>query len=331
MVQIASSDGQTQSQPADAGGHFHFEEMTAGVWQVMLEMPDGWQAVTPATFPITLSGAGSNCASVRFQVESFACLAVSKLEALPGAEPAELPGIAGWGITATLDTQTVTGTTDEQGVVQFANLQPGSWKVSEEARNGWLPAEGYPDTQTIDLVSPKDPGACQQVTFVNQSQYACVDVYKMDSNDGAGLAGWEISIKPSDGGLTIADITDGTGWVRFSELVPGSYTISERPQQGWQAVTPISMTVQLEANGACGLVRFENQPETSPTQLEAAPKEESKKEAEKHGCRAKYRVRAGDTLFRIARRHETSVNRLVRLNRIANPNLIYTGQVLCIP
>ena len=41
-----------------------------------------------------------------------------------------------------------------------------------------------------------------------------------------------------------------------------------------------------------------------------------------------YIVRAGDTLSSIARRFNTSVDRLVKINNIKNPNLIYPGEVL---
>ena len=41
-----------------------------------------------------------------------------------------------------------------------------------------------------------------------------------------------------------------------------------------------------------------------------------------------YTVRSGDTLSEIAARYGTSVNALVRLNGIQNPNLIYPGEVL---
>lgn len=44
-----------------------------------------------------------------------------------------------------------------------------------------------------------------------------------------------------------------------------------------------------------------------------------------------YVVRRGDTLSKIARRYGTTVNAIVRLNRIENPNLIYIGQILQIP
>jgi LysM repeat protein len=44
-----------------------------------------------------------------------------------------------------------------------------------------------------------------------------------------------------------------------------------------------------------------------------------------------YTVRPGDTLSQIAQRHGTTVDALVRLNNIHNPNLIYPGQELRLP
>lgn len=39
-----------------------------------------------------------------------------------------------------------------------------------------------------------------------------------------------------------------------------------------------------------------------------------------------YKIRYGDTLYSIARRYNTSIANIVRLNRIKNPNLIYAGE-----
>lgn len=44
-----------------------------------------------------------------------------------------------------------------------------------------------------------------------------------------------------------------------------------------------------------------------------------------------YTVRRGDTLWGISRRYGTTVKALVELNRIANPDLIYPGQILRLP
>lgn len=49
------------------------------------------------------------------------------------------------------------------------------------------------------------------------------------------------------------------------------------------------------------------------------------------GCRALYTVVPGDTLLRIARTYGVNVFTLAARNNIFNLNLIYVGQVLCIP
>jgi putative chitinase len=44
-----------------------------------------------------------------------------------------------------------------------------------------------------------------------------------------------------------------------------------------------------------------------------------------------YIVRAGDTLYRVALRFGVPARNIIQANNIANPNRIYTGQVLVIP
>jgi LysM repeat protein len=63
-----------------------------------------------------------------------------------------------------------------------------------------------------------------------------------------------------------------------------------------------------------------------PLTLSAAPMQT----AGGSGCAQFYTVRSGDTLAKIASRYGTTVWKLVNLNGISNPNLIYVGQTLCI-
>ena len=44
-----------------------------------------------------------------------------------------------------------------------------------------------------------------------------------------------------------------------------------------------------------------------------------------------YVVQAGDTLSSIAQKFGTTVEAIVRANNLADPNLIFVGQVLTIP
>jgi len=48
-------------------------------------------------------------------------------------------------------------------------------------------------------------------------------------------------------------------------------------------------------------------------------------------CEDTYVVQAGDTLFSIAAANGTTVEELVRLNRLRRPNLIFPGDRLCLP
>lgn len=66
-----------------------------------------------------------------------------------------------------------------------------------------------------------------------------------------------------------------------------------------------------------GLNGFEKSTEEKP--VEAKPVEAKPKT---------YAVQKGDTLTAIAKKYKTSVKKLVELNNIENPNLIYAGQVL---
>ncbi|MFC2046222.1 pre-peptidase C-terminal domain-containing protein [Chloroflexota bacterium] len=47
-------------------------------------------------------------------------------------------------------------------------------------------------------------------------------------------------------------------------------------------------------------------------------------------CRTEQVVKKGDTLYSIARRHGTTTQRLAQVNGLADPSVIYVGQILCI-
>lgn len=41
-----------------------------------------------------------------------------------------------------------------------------------------------------------------------------------------------------------------------------------------------------------------------------------------------YAIRPGDTLFEIAKRYKLSVNDILNMNAVGNPNLIFPGQII---
>lgn len=61
------------------------------------------------------------------------------------------------------------------------------------------------------------------------------------------------------------------------------------------------------------------------TQIDKIEKPECKKED-----RIIYKIKWGDTLYKIAQKYNTSVTHLVQINNIKNPNLIYAGETIIV-
>lgn len=84
------------------------------------------------------------------------------------------------------------------------------------------------------------------------------------TDDGRNTRGLDL---PVPGFLIIVDgpvhregVTDGSGIARFENLPPGTYTVREVNQSGWEPVTPDTVTVEVKAKHAV-TVRFKNRQE----------------------------------------------------------------------
>ena len=311
-IKVSRVDGtqKSQTKTTNAAGYATFSGLALGEWNVEEKVKDGWRPMGPQSVVVDLTVAGQ-CEQVTFANEPLGCVDGYKINHLE-------QGLSGWNITASnLDTgEQFSAVTNNSGYFKFDELPLGSYEISEEMQTGWEPVT--PDVLTVDVTRPFK---CQHVRFKNKTDYACVDVFKKDATDGSGLPGWEITVKPAYGGSPIVGVTTGTGWVRFNGLTPGTYVISEKMQAGWYAVSPQSKQVELQATGTCKVITFKNSQKTPP-----------KKDPPKASCcRTWYRVQPCDTLSSIAFRYRTTVGRLATANGICNPNLIYVGQVLCIP
>lgn len=71
-----------------------------------------------------------------------------------------------------------------------------------------------------------------------------------------------------------------------------------------------------------------NEEDASDIHISQSP---SGKKVDKSELYIRYNVRRGDTLSALSNEFGSSVDTLVRLNNINNPNLIYTGEVLHVP
>jgi hypothetical protein len=251
-------------------------------------------------------------------------------------------GLGGWEINLTnnLTGDRFATVTNALGYFYFPDLPLGPYTVEEVMQDRW--SEVTAATQQVNVVErgPK----CASVRFKNIRDSACLEVYKGDASDPnkaspigySGVAGILITLRPAYGGTPIGQETDGTGRAFFDHLTPGMYIVEETLTDPWVAVSATKFgPFELGASEPCwplewtGPVVFMNRQKTMKPPAKDPPK--STTPPVSTGCRAWYTVRAGNTLYSIARRYGSTVNRLMRANHIRNGNLIYVGQRLCIP
>lgn len=95
-------------------------------------------------------------------------------------------------------------------------------------------------------------------------------------------------------------------------------------------VTPsIVLVIPQPSSTPAEVIQVPAQPEVTPQPLPPEP-EPTPTPSPVQGY-VNYEVKWGDTLESIAHRFGTTVEELMRINKLANPNLIYIGQILKVP
>jgi LysM repeat protein len=235
-----------------ADGSFTFPALPMGTWTVWEEVPPYWTAITPSKFSVNLDRTSKppRCVVVRFKNRPpDLCGEGYKVDE-------NGKGLAGWTVeafSATNPAEVMSTVTDESGYYRFNGLTLGDWVFRVKHQAGWTPINS--DTAKVRIVG----GAhCTQVPiFRNQSPHGCIDGYKRD-NLGFGLAGWNITLKPVDGGPPQHALTDGTGYYLFDKLPMGKYKVFEEMQPGWAPVTPTQYEVELEPTDQNGCIRLQH-------------------------------------------------------------------------
>lgn len=147
------------SQVTDSQGYATFRNLEFGTWTFREEVKPGWTPVTPAQVEVPVSRQG-RCEEVLFKNETRTAMLVVYKKDWYGRV-----GLPGWTITVqpkyggTPQSQVTDGT----GRVEFTDLAPGWYIVSEQSQPGWWPVTS--SSVTLEL---KVTGAPAEHVFWNR-------------------------------------------------------------------------------------------------------------------------------------------------------------------
>ena len=148
-------------------------------------------------------------------------------------------GISGWNISITNGSTTINTSTNNDGFYQFTNLENGTYTVSEEERPYW---------KNISARSVEINVTEQDITNINFTNQPIARTYKIsgytiNASDNTGISGWNITI--TNGSLVTTMSTGTNGYYEFTNLINGSYTVSEELVIGWTNVSLLSQNITI--------------------------------------------------------------------------------------
>src|SRR5262249_24072282 len=155
-----------------------------------------------------------------------------------GVDVASDPGLGGWTIilvNATTSAEVARTTTNPDGSYSFGNIVPGTYRISEVLKDGWVQAFPSNRVYTFTVRSGKNVSGRNFGNF----QLVSISGQKWNDTDGDGirqssevtLSGFTIQLVDSTGRVVDSKVTDATGSFKFPGVGPGTFTLGEVPKQ----------------------------------------------------------------------------------------------------
>jgi len=152
-------------------------------------------------------------------------------------------GLENWGFSIS-GPESGSGSTDANGILLLTGLDVGNYTVTETMKSGWHSTDpgGTAPYQKPATVLFNDTAV---VEFENEEEIGDLEIFKYEDVNGngaydsateSGLDGWVFDISgPWSGSGT----TSGGGYLTFSDIPVGTYSIQEHlPLSGWRCTDP---------------------------------------------------------------------------------------------
>ncbi len=145
------------------------------------------------------------------------------------------PALQGWTMTLS---NGATATTNAAGVYTFSNVVPGTYSVTEEDRTGWT----HTTTNPLTGIVIGSNGTSTNNNFGNFQNISITGCKVIDQDgsldstkDQTPKAGWNITLS-KNGHSVDTQATGENGCATWSNLGPGSYSVSEATVAGYSAL-----------------------------------------------------------------------------------------------
>jgi len=241
-----SLDAGEKSTTTDANGNYSFSNLAPGTYTVREAQQTGWIQTTANPVDI-VARSGVDHLGVDFGNQRLMKISGQKFNDLDGdgIKEAGESGLGGWTIfldangNNALDAGERSTVTDATGNYTFDNLKPGTYTVREVQQTGWIQTTANP--APVALVSGDRSGVDFgnfKLIKISGQKYNDLDADGVKDSGEAGLAGWTIYLDANKNGVLDAGekstTTDANGNYSFENLGPGTYTVREVQQTGWE-------------------------------------------------------------------------------------------------
>lgn len=272
------------STTTNADGEYLFLSLDAGDYEVIEQLPPGWDISPAMDVKQTVAVAGG-VISTADDFGNFTVLNGSisgtiwndlnrngarDFNSLTGLFTE--PGLAGWQVFVDLNRNGIAdvgeplSVTDANGDYSFLDLQVGDYEVQEVLPTGWEVSAAFSDSNTVTVYSGSNSVAPDFANF-DASASAPGSVSGVVWNDlnsngireasDLGLSGWTVFLdKNSDGLLTVGEpqvSTPTDGSYTFAGVSAGTVNIGVIPLTGWFGTQPTSNSRSITLRGGQNL------------------------------------------------------------------------------
>lgn len=220
----------------DKNGEILLSEIDEGVYTVQeITAPKGYQ-LNGELYHMTASAGKTS--ELTIENSRKPSLTVKKYDSLTGKF------MAGTSFEVYLDTTLIgTYTTDENGIIELFDLQPGTYTVKEIATD-----EDHIVNSTLQSIEIKEDSLDSAVLVFLNDQKPYMRLVKLDSQTMKPLVNAVFKFKQVGGTFEKEYTTDQNGEIKLDRLDEGTYTVTEVKAPDGYLIDDAERTVKIEGN-----------------------------------------------------------------------------------